>query len=206
MQKKYLWLAFAVTLLSTLAMFENSDAQPGKKGPPFGKKGFGPPNPVTTEQILERLLTLDKNGDGKITLEELPERMQHLLALGDVNKDGVLDREEIGKLATALESFANLTGGGQGPGGKGPKGGPKGDGFKGGPFAKGGPPKGAIGEAQRTLDDLNLSPPTRDRAERIVRTQQDKLKKFDELTRAEIVLQMKDVLNADDFRIFKSAL
>ena len=83
--------------------------------------------------------------------------------------------------------------------------GPGGDGFKGAP-PKGGIAKGAIGEAQRTIDELNLAAPTREKADRVIRNQQDKQKKFDELTRAEMIVQMKDVLNDDDYRIFKSAM
>src|SRR5262245_15041716 len=134
MRKPYWLLAFAATVLATLAMSEDTDAQPGKKGP-FGKKGDFPRG-ITSEQIVERILAFDKNNDGKITADELPERMQHLIALGDVNKDGALDRDEITKLATTLESFAGLTGGNGGP--KGP---PPG-GFDKGPPPKGAPPKG----------------------------------------------------------------
>lgn len=205
MQKRYLWLGFAATLLAMLAFMEFSEAQPGKKGPGFGKKGDGPPRPASTAQIVDRILAFDKNDDGKVTKDELPERMQHLLGLGDVNKDGALDRSEIVTLATTLESFADLTGGGQPGGPGGGKGGPKGDGFKGGP-PKGGLAKGSIGEAQRTLDELNLAGQTREKADRVIRTQQDKQKKFDEQLRAQMVSQMKDILNDDDYRIFKSAM
>ena len=64
----------------------------------------------------------------------------------------------------------------------------------------------AIGEAQRTIDELNLTGATREKADRVIRTQQDKQKKFDELSRAEMIVQMKDALSDDDYRIFKSAM
>src|SRR5262249_5544150 len=150
---------------------DDAGAQPGKKGP-FGKKGDFPRG-VTADQIVERIMSFDKNNDGKITIDELPERMQHLIALGDLDKDGALDKEEIRKLATTLEAVAGLTGnpgGGPPPGGFGkgpPKGGPK------------GAPKGAAGEVQRTLDELNVTGPARDKADRALRAHQDKMRRFE---------------------------
>ena len=200
MRTRLVWFTLAATAMLTLVIVDGGDAQPqGKKG---GKKGGFFPNAVTADEIVERILSFDKNNDGKITLDELPERMQHLIALGDTNKDGALDKDEIRKLAGTLEAFVGLTGGGGGPpnpfgGGGGNKGdGPKG--FKGGP--KGGD------EAARALDDLNITGKTRDRADRLVRAYKDKLKKFDELSRAELVLQMKEVLSPEDHRAFKDAV
>src|SRR4051794_12877928 len=105
MRAWFLWLGVAATLTMALVWGDDTGAQPGKQGP-FGKKSA-----VTADQIVERILSFDKNSDGKVTADELPERMQHLLALGDVNKDGALDREEIRKLATTLEAFVGLAGG-----------------------------------------------------------------------------------------------
>jgi hypothetical protein len=195
--RKFYWLGFAALVIITVACFEGSDAQPpGKKGGFFGKGRGGAD---TAAQIVERIMSYDKNNDGKVTVDELPERMQHLVAMGDINKDGALDREEVRKLAETLEAFVNLTGGGAQGGGfgggfKGDKGGPKGD--------KGG--KGA--EVRKALDDLDLQGATRDKADKFVRTYQDKLKKFEETTRAELLVQMKDVLNDADYRAFKAAI
>jgi hypothetical protein len=194
MRKRLVWFTLAAALMAALVIVDGGDAQPpGKKG---GKKGGFGATTITADQIVERILSFDKNGDGKITLDELPERMQHLIALGDTNKDGALDRDEIRKLATTLEAFVGFAGGG-------PPDGKKGDGPKG---FKGGGPKGAGGEALRALDDLNITGKTRDRADRVVKGYQDKLKKFDELSRAELVLQMKDVLSPEDHRAFKDAV
>jgi hypothetical protein len=198
--RKMLGFGFAATLLLALVFSENSEGQPERKGP-FGKKG-GFPRPVTVDQIVDRIMSFDKNNDGKITSDELSERMQHLVALGDIDKNGALDREEIRKLATTLESFAGLTGAG-GPGGGGP---PPGAPPKGPKGPKGGPFKGPAGEAQRTLDDLNVTGATREKVDRALRAQQDKMRRFEELTRAELMLTMKDVLNEEDYRVFKSAL
>ena len=50
----------------------------------------------------------DKNKDGKVSKDELPTRMQSLLARGDANKDGFLDKAEAEKMT------ANMGGGGRG--------------------------------------------------------------------------------------------
>jgi hypothetical protein len=194
MRTWFLWLGFAATVTMALVWGDDSEAQPGKQGPfGFGKKGT-----VTADQIVERVLSFDKNSDGKLTAEELPERMQHLIALGDVNKDGALDREEIRKLATTLESFLGLAG----PDGPAPGFGPKG-------FGKGGfkgPFKGPVGEVQRTLDDLNVTGPARDKADRVLRAQQEKLRRFEELIRAELLVQMKELLSDEDYRLLTTAV
>ena len=202
MRMRFLLLGLVAASMAALTVIEPSDAQPpGKKGPPFDKKGKGGPRPVTADQLVERIMSFDKNDDGKIAVDELPERMQHLVALGDVKKDGALDRDEIRKLATTLESFAGLTGGpGPGPGSGGP---PPKKGKGGGPK---GPAKGFANDVQRTLDDLNVTGAARDKADRAVRAHQDKTRRFDELLRAELMLQMKDALNEEDFRVLKTAL
>jgi len=63
----------------------------GFGGPGFGPGGFGGGpggNPV------ERLMSNDKNGDGKVTKEELPDPMQPMLERADTNKDGAIDKTE----------------------------------------------------------------------------------------------------------------
>jgi hypothetical protein len=55
---------------------------------------------VNSVDVVERFLAFDKNQDGKVTIDELPERLQDQIAKGDANKDGSLDKEEITKLAT----------------------------------------------------------------------------------------------------------
>ncbi len=57
---------------------------------------------LSVDDIVERIMSFDKNKDGKITKDELPERMQYLIEKGDTNKDGALDKEEIKKLAADL--------------------------------------------------------------------------------------------------------
>jgi len=38
---------------------------------------------------------MDKNGDGKLTKDEVPERMQRLIERADSNGDGAVDKQEL---------------------------------------------------------------------------------------------------------------
>jgi hypothetical protein len=140
MRYKVLWLGMFTALAVALVVGgEGSLAQPpGKKGDKFGKKG-PPGGGVSVDQLVDRIMAYDKNGDGKISKDELPERMQHLIAMGDTNKDGFLDEDEIRKLAATLQSLVELGGA---PGGKGPKG------------PKGPPPDGPIFAVEKRMGDL----------------------------------------------------
>ncbi len=182
MRTRIVWSALA--LLAALALVGGGDAQPpGKKGGKFGKKSS-----ITSEQLVERIMAFDKNNDGKVTADELPERMQHLVALGDVNRDGALDREEVRKLAATLEAFVSLAT----PNGKG-----KG---KGGFKGKGPDP------VQKALDELNLTDATREKADAVARQQRKKVRELQEQARAELLLRMREVLSEPEFNRFKAAL
>jgi len=51
--------------------------------------------------VIERLRSFDANADERISRDELPERMQGLVARGDTNADAALDSDEIRALVTA---------------------------------------------------------------------------------------------------------
>ena len=48
--------------------------------------------PGIADEMTGLLMSYDRNGDGRLTPDELPERMQGLFARGDKNHDGVLPR------------------------------------------------------------------------------------------------------------------
>jgi hypothetical protein len=54
--------------------------------------------------VIERVLSFDANKDHRITLDELPQRMQPLIARGDRNADAALDVDEIRALVNAASS------------------------------------------------------------------------------------------------------
>jgi hypothetical protein len=75
------------------------------------------PRGVPEDDLVTRLLAFDKNGDGRVTADELPERMRGLIEQGDKNKDGALDVEEIRQLAAERARPVGPPGrGGRGPG------------------------------------------------------------------------------------------
>jgi hypothetical protein len=84
---------------------------------------------------------MDQNGDGKLSVDELPEPLRDRLSTADTNGDGFYDAEEL------TAAFANSGGGGsdresgaRGPGGDGPgESGPGGEGVPSGGPAGGGP-------------------------------------------------------------------
>lgn len=70
---------------------------PGNPTPPGTPGTPGPQgNPAA---MLERLNGMDKNGDGKLSRDELPEPLQAMLERFDRNTDGSLDQEELRSMA-----------------------------------------------------------------------------------------------------------
>jgi hypothetical protein len=109
----------------------------GDKGGPGGPGGGG--KSATVEEMVARMMTLDKNMDGKLTKDEVTDsRLQSLFERADTDKDGVLTKEELTAFFTKEAAALNAQGGG-GPGG--PGGGPGGPG-RGGPGGQGGGPGG----------------------------------------------------------------
>jgi hypothetical protein len=155
-----------------------------ERPPPFGPgRGFG--RGAGVEDVIERLMSFDKNKDGKITKDELPERMQYLIAKGDTNKDGALDRDEIRKLATELARDGGL--------GRGRRG-------RGGP---GGPPLGAV---ERALRDLKLSGKKQEAASAAVKAYQEELRKLRTLARADLLLKVDALLSAEQIEKLEAAV
>src|SRR5205807_10354311 len=158
---------------------------PGPGGPGRPGRGLG------ADAMVERIMSFDKNKDGKITKDELPERMHDLITKGDTNKDGALDRDEIKKLAADLPRDDDSLAGG--PRGRRPLGrrGPPG---RGGP--PGGPPPFVFDQA---VDELKLTDAKKDSAAAAVKSHHETVRKLTDLARADLLLHMQDVLGADEF-------
>jgi hypothetical protein len=74
---------------------------------------------VATTDLVQRVLEFDANNDGRVTKDELPERMAGILEQGDTNHDGALDRAELSRLAEQNAVQPQPP-----PGGRGRRGGP----------------------------------------------------------------------------------
>jgi len=74
---------------------------------------------ATVDDVVARLLSFDRDKDGRVTRVELPERMQAILPRGDANLDDALDATEIRTLShrpaeLTVRGFPQLHGGGYG--------------------------------------------------------------------------------------------
>lgn len=175
-----------------------------------------PPGRLGANDVVERVLSFDKNKDGQITADELPERMQHLVAQGDINKDGHLDADEVMKLASGRgrrdEGFQFRTGG-PGPGGGGVFGrsvGP-GPGTPGGPATAGpgrigpGPIPGA--GLDGLVEDLKLADKKKQAdAKAAVKAHQENVRKLLDQAQVDLLKKMKGVLSEEEYKDFKAAL
>lgn len=72
----------------------------GGPGRMVGREGPGEAQPPSPDELVTTLMGFDKNGDGKLTKAELPERMQGLFDRSDSNKDGVLTAAELKQTAS----------------------------------------------------------------------------------------------------------
>lgn len=92
-------IANASKSLMTLDKNEDGVISAEEMRPQFGRGGpggrGGPSGPDASVELIERMFAFDKDKDGKLTAEELPERMKSLIERADTNKDGFLDRQEV---------------------------------------------------------------------------------------------------------------
>lgn len=73
--------------------FLDAEDQPAGRGP--GGPGGGRGGPGGPGGFAERLKQLDTDGDGKLSREEVPERMQRVFDRMDRNEDGYLEEGEV---------------------------------------------------------------------------------------------------------------
>ena len=66
---------------------------------------------LSVDDVLARMMTFDRDRDGRVATGELSERMQDLVARGDKSGDGALDESEIRQLATAKQFAVRSFGG-----------------------------------------------------------------------------------------------
>ncbi len=92
-----------------------TDAQPpGGKGK--GKKGAASDNP----DLITYMMSFNKAKDGKLTRAEFTDtRLVRLFERADADKDGVVTRQELEALVSAMAK--EMPEGGKGPGVKGPR-------------------------------------------------------------------------------------
>jgi Ca2+-binding EF-hand superfamily protein len=88
------------------------------RGPGRGE-GEGEAQGPNANELVNTLMAFDKNGDGKLTKDEVPERMQGIFDRADANKDGVLTREELLQSASRQGGQQGARGEGRGPEGEG---------------------------------------------------------------------------------------
>jgi len=185
------WLASV--LMAWVVLAGASVAQPPgqKEGPP---KVFVQPPRIGVEEIVERLMAFDKNKDGKLTKDELPERMHHLIPLGDTNKDGALDKDEIRKLATSVGGFGGRVEG-QAFGRRLER-----DGGLVGLFGPG------PGDIEGVVDDLKLSAKKKDQAMAAVKAHKEIVRKLMDEARGEMMQKMREILSEEELKDFRAAL
>lgn len=155
---------------------------------------------MSVDDIVARILSFDKDKKGKVTKNDLPERMQFLVDLGDTNKDGALDPGEIRALVARRNG--DLARGGRDRVRIGPGGGPT-RGLTGVPDFDNRPDPNAI---ERAVEDLRLSGGKKEQALAAVKAHKENVRKLMEQARAELIEKMKAVLSEEELNDFKAAM
>jgi Ca2+-binding EF-hand superfamily protein len=75
--------------------FKSLQAKIAAAGGPPGPLGAPPPVGADISQRLKRLLAMSKRSDGKLTKEDLPERLRDRFDKIDANHDGLIDEQEL---------------------------------------------------------------------------------------------------------------
>ena len=105
----------------------------GERGSRGGREGGGGSRNVS--QMIDRIMQYDKDKDGKLSKDEIPERMAGMTENADSNKDGFLDKAELEERLKSFGGRGGRPGGGggeRGGSGRGGRGGDSGGGNSGG--------------------------------------------------------------------------
>merc|ERR1711969_511643 len=93
----------------------DGQGRPGPAGgadrPREGGDANSEPAGGDADGFIERLLSFDENEDGKLSKEELPERMQGMIERIDANKDGVIDKGELEQMGQQFGQSRGRPGG-----------------------------------------------------------------------------------------------
>lgn len=88
---------------------------------PGGLAGPGPNGPGNGAMMGKMFETRDSNGDGKLTGDEIPERMRDRIGMVDKDGDGSISKSEFAAMAARMEDGAGKRPGKDGNGGGGVK-------------------------------------------------------------------------------------
>jgi Ca2+-binding EF-hand superfamily protein len=80
-----------------------------------GEEGRGAPA-ASADELIDTLMSFDRNGDGKLDRAEVPDRFQGLFDRADADKDGTLTRDELKQSANATVQEGSARGRGEGDG------------------------------------------------------------------------------------------
>jgi hypothetical protein len=143
---------------------------------------------ASVDDVIARMLSFDSDNDGRVTKNELPERMHGILPRGDTDRDEALDLTEIRMLSRqpvelTVRGFPQLHGGGYG-------------------FADEGS-LSSLSHIQGALEDLRLASATRDKALPLVTAFGQAL---DADAAEELLTAMQPLLTEEQLADFKQAL
>jgi len=138
---------------------------------------------ATPDTVVARLMSFDRNADGKIVVGELPERMQDLVVRGDTGNDGALDSIEVRRLAMMPATV------------------PGRNGSQPGHWGVGGLNFDTSKQIEDALDDLRLAADIKERALDVVRTfQADAPARV----QANLLATMRELLTAEQLEDFRA--
>src|SRR5438309_10222894 len=167
-----------VVSLICIAMFQCETAAQAPAPMPGDGPAKGKQKDYSNSSIVKKMMAFDKNGDGKLTKDEVTDpRLHRLFDRADVNKDGVVTKEELMTLAAQMEAEITDGRGREGPGDGFGRGG-RGRGGRGGPGGFGGPSRPGQILPAFLQDELNLSADQKKRVGELQKQIDEKLAKI----------------------------